>query len=169
MAMYTDFFLASEEALRRAFPGWGDASVGTGGDPASPDLTGLAMAQMKSVDPLKLAQLLVAARGEPLSSALGDCTQTPLIAPESVGGALQLVRVSERCTEIFGASAEERERLATKWEAVLVADFESIRNASAREFEISRWTGACVRILATLAELVEKRRPGESLYLLVTV
>lgn len=201
MATYTDFFVATDEELRRAFPGWGRTlaeprvitravhSLAAGrialptrrewDDPADPprddapppDLGRLEVVQMKSVDQLKLAQLLCGALGETFDAALTECSRPGLIAPPSVAGALELGRLPPRVVDLLAAGAAgepERSRLSACWEAAVLRDLATIPNASARAFETQRWTGACAGIFSALSPLFPRRRPDQALYVLVT-
>lgn len=171
MAVYTDFFLATEDGVRRAFAGWAAPGASAPVDDAPPpDLTGLAVLQMKSVDSLVLAQLLVAADGGTLSDAIAQCSRPGSITPPNFEGSLFLIWLPERLVAILTTTAgAERERLSASWEARLLADFASIPNVAAAAFETQRWTGQCIRIFDGLAGLLAARKPGESLYVLVTV
>lgn len=194
MAIYTDFFLATDEELRRAFPGWGEPlavpreemrrNPFTGAaraypswiDPARPpsedapppDLGALPRVEMKSVDTLVLAQLLVSVRGEALDAALDALCRPPLVAPASMEGALELCRLPDRLVALLASEGEARATVAAKWEACLLADFASIPNEHTRAFEVQRWTGACIEIVQNLAPLT-RERGARSLYLLTTV
>jgi hypothetical protein len=167
--MYTDFFLATDEALRQTFVGWGEPLDAPPEDGPALDLSTLERAEMKSVDSLRLAQLLVAVRGETLSDAVTECSRPALVAPVSANGSLLLVRLPERLVQVLTTPAGEHDAIARAWEAEVLRDLASIPNESVRAFEMQRWTGACARILETLAALLAHRGPGESLHLLVTV
>jgi hypothetical protein len=92
-----------------------------------------------------------------------------LTAPAPLVGSLELVRVPSEVLAILARAPEARAESAAKWEAALLADFATIRDAHARAYEIGRWTGACAGILERLSALAVARRPDQDVYLLVTL
>ena len=168
MPSCTEFFLATDDALRHAFAGWREPTGAALDEAAAPDLSGFEVVEMKSVGERRLAQLLVA-RGEPYETAQVECFARCLVASSGAGATLEVIRIPDRLVDALASSGDEAGgALAAKWEAVILEDLASIPNESVRAFETERWTGACVRILSALEALVRKRMHGQSLYLLVT-
>lgn len=169
MAIYTDFFVASDAELRAAFPGWAALGASPTRDAPPPQLGELPRVEMKSVDPTALAHLLAADGGMSFTQAIAACAHPALVAPEPSRGTLELVRVPTEVLSILTRPADARAAVAAKWEAALLADFATIANPHAREHEIGRWTGACASIVERLSALATARRTDQQMYLLVTL